>query len=96
MNNIQPGQPIRLCRRDLFWETPSDLPDYCGACPCWQGFETQVPGMPADTGGICALRNMNKDRYADAPKACLRLFKKTFNYPEDQTLVVVWKDSYDD
>lgn len=89
---LQPGAPITLCRDELGWFAPSDLPDYCGSCPFWQGYETSVPGIPAGTGGICALRNMNKDRYADTPQNCRRFFGKTFRFPSSERLVVGWKD----
>lgn len=75
------------------WREEADLPDYCGVCPFWWAPNVYAPGVANhDTGGICMLRNMNKDRYADAPQACRRLFKKCLRYPEDSKLVITLKD----
>lgn len=79
----------------LEWKDPSDLPSMCCQCPFFFSGSTYVPGVPSSPSdmGICNLRNMNKKRWADCPQACLRLFKKVFNYPEDAALVVVLKDN---
>lgn len=76
------------------WREEADLPDYCGACPFWwDGSGSSVPGISChDTNGICNLRNMNKDRYADTPQACRRLFRKCFKFPDDAKLVITLKD----
>lgn len=75
------------------WHEESDLPDYCGGCPFFWSANTNVPGISnQSTGGICNLRGMNKDRYADTPQACRRLFRKCFKYPADSKLVITIKD----
>ena len=76
------------------WQDASDLPSYCGMCPFWWGGgDSYIPGVSShSTAGICNLRCMNKDRYADTPQACLRLFRKCLKYPADTELVVVLKD----
>lgn len=75
------------------WKDVADIPDYCGVCPFWWAPSGYVPGISNhDTGGICNLRSMNKDRYADAPQACQRLFRKCLKYPEDSELVITLKD----
>lgn len=77
----------------LEWKDPSDLPSMCCRCPFFFSGSTNVPGLSSvSQKGICNLRNMNKDRWADCPQACLRLFRKVFKYPEDAALVVVLKD----
>lgn len=77
----------------ISWREEGDLPEYCGACPFWFGGETSAP-VPAchETGGICNLREMSKDRYADAPKACRNLFRKCLKFPDDARLVIILKD----
>lgn len=78
----------------LEWKDPSDLPSMCCQCPFFFSGSTNVPGLSSTSQkGICNLRNMNKDRWADCPQACLRLFRKVFKYSEDAVLVVVLKDS---
>ena len=75
------------------WREEADLPDYCGVCPFWWGADNYLPGISnPGTSGICNLRVMNKDRYADAPQACRRLFRKCFKYPADTALVITLKD----
>ena len=74
------------------WREEADLPDYCGVCPFWWGPDNHLPGISnPGTGGICNLRSMNKDRYADAPQACRRLFRKCFKYSADTALVITLK-----
>lgn len=76
------------------WHEETDLPDYCGACPFWWGAgSSSVPGITnSSTVGICNLREMNKDRYADTPQACRRLFRKCFKFPDNTQLVITIKD----
>lgn len=75
------------------WRAEDDLPSLCCSCPFFFDGSTSVPGVSTiSEAGMCLLRNMQKNRYADCPQACLRLFRKCLKYPDDAVLVVVMKD----
>ena len=75
------------------WHDVDDLPGYCGSCPFYFDGSTSTPcvGQVAEQG-ICNLRGMMKARYADAPQACLRLFRKVLRFPNEERLTIVLKD----
>lgn len=68
------------------------VPGYCGECPFWFGGDTSVPVVgSAASVGLCTLRaDISKPRYANAPKACVKLFEKAMTM--DGPLIVVLKD----
>lgn len=75
------------------WNEEGDLPSMCCQCPFFFCPSSSVPGLAtAQTRGMCNLRNMEKDRWADAPQACLRLFRKCFKFGQDERLVIVMKE----
>lgn len=76
------------------WREEGDLPSMCCQCPFFFCPSSSVPGIAQTSSrGLCTLRgNMEKDRWADAPQACLRLFRKCLKYGPDERLVIVLKN----